>query len=254
MNDLCILLPIYKQNLYDYEQLSLYRLIDFCKTNNYLNNLLIICAENFDIDKFCNTYIEKFNIQNINYMTFNDKYFLSVNTFNNGILLSYQFYNNFDQKYIFTYQLDGYIFDNYFDYFINKDYEYIGGYVMPLFSHISKLGVGDGNIYMNGGISLRKPKFCQEAIANPIIQKYINGCEHILNQHILDEDYVYSCMYKKPVNALDSLAFSFNYTFAENAYEICGKHYPFCCHGIQKNQFLMKLINQYNKENNLTYF
>lgn len=255
MNDLCILLPLYKEDLLDYERLSLNRLLDFCKKNNYLKNLLLLIPNNFNIDSFIDKYIDICYLNDgIAYKTLDNKYFNSVVSFNNGVLLSYQFYGGFWQKYIFTYQLDGYIFDDYFQYFIDKDYDYIGGYVMPMFSHISLLDGYDNNIYMNGGISLRKTEYCKNVICNPKVQEKINGCEHILNQYIFDEDYIYSRYYESKVLPLDSIMFSYNHTFAENAYVINNFKYPFCCHGFNKNQFLMDLINKYNEENNLKYF
>ena len=260
MNNYCIVVFIYKNELYDYEQLSLLRITDFVIKNNLIDHTYFVMPNSFNFNEFLDKYMTPFDI-NIGYnsVTFYDYCFASVNAYNNLLMLNRQFYeyfiNNYD--YIFTYQLDGYIFDNQFEYFMEHDFDYIGGYNLPmncsLFSYKKYDNIdSEKHLLMNGGISLRKIKFCIETIENNyenIIQElYFDST----NSYLM-EDVFFSMFYKQNVSAIDSIRFSLHYSAAETHYAINNFNYPFCCHGFNKSIFLQKLIKKYNEEHNLDY-
>ena len=265
MNNKCVICVYnHKQNISKSEHLSLLRIFDFCIKNNLIDNLLFIIPQSFNVDLFISTYLLKFiNDNNIDdyqfrYIKYSDICFSSINAYNNMLVLNVNHYgdiSNYD--YILTYQLDGYIFDNELDYFLNKNYDYIGGYYLPVFSDRSKYNNYDNidtehHLSMNGGVSLKNIKFCIDSIKK-YYNDYLNGCEFNSVHSYLNEDTFFSLFYNTEVNALDSIRFSLNWAGAESHYAINNFKYPFCCHGINKSNFLMKLVEKYNKENNLNY-
>jgi len=264
MKNKCVICTyVYKQELSKTEHLSLLRLIDFCYKNNILDKLLINIPKSFDFNLFFNTYISKFfkdnNINSyINYIKYDDICFSSINAYNNMLLLSKNYYGDFcnDYDYMLIYQLDGYIFDNQLEYFLNKNYDFIGGYYLPLYTEFNKYNsyenIEEKHLLMNGGVSLKNIKFCIDCISN-YYNDYLKGCEFNNIHKYINEDTFFSMFYTIEVNAIDAIKFSLNWAGAETHYAINNFEYPFCCHGIDKNKFLMKLVEKYNKENNLNY-
>lgn len=266
MIDQCVICVIHhKQDLEKYEQLSLLRIIDFCCNNNLLNNLYLILPDNINLDKFWNNYInpilnDKQIYTNIKYWIFDKVVFSSLNAYNNMLSLNQNFYGNFinDYNYMLTYQLDGYIFDNQLEYFLNKEYDYIGGYYLPVYANLIKYNEYENintehHLIMNSGVSLKKLSFCIESIQQNY-KNFIEGIEfNNIHAYINDDDF-FSIFYTTEVNTLDSIRFSLNYSGAETHYAINNFQYPFCCHAFHKSRFLQKLIENYNKEHNLDYY
>ena len=261
---ICVI--IYKDTLYKFEQLSLLRIIDFCIKTNRLDDLTFIIpkliADNFD--EFCEKYINKFIIDNYNfshnftYISYPNICFNSVNAYNNMLMLSKNFYGDFinNYDYMLLYQLDGYIFDDHLNYFLEKEYDFIGGYYIPIYADILEYcefdNLDNHKILMNGGVSLKNLKFCIDII-NKYYDEFINGCEFNDVFKYINEDTFFSKFCTTNISAIESMNFSLNWLGAENNWCIIDYKYPFCCHGIDKNKFLMKLIENYNKEHNLNY-
>lgn len=99
-------------------------------------------------------FAEQTSIQ-FNYLSFNDRYFASVEGYNE-LLLSTIFYRSLEQySHILLYQPDAWVFKDELEQWCNKGYDYIGapwfeGFTYPVSTNI--IGVG------NGGFSLRTPK------------------------------------------------------------------------------------------------
>lgn len=266
-NRCCICVINYKTKLMDYEQLSLLRIIDFCIQSNRLGDLIFIMPTSNikTFDDFCETYINKFVndkfgiIYNFKFMHYDDDAFCSLNAYNNMLMLNKNFYGDFldSYDYMLIYQLDAYIFNDQLNYFLNENYDYIGGYYLPLYvdslkyNNFNNLST-EQHLIMNGGVSLKKISFCIDSITKHY-DKLIKGCEFNNVFSYINEDTYFSMFYETKVNAIESMKFSLNWAGAENYWAIINFDYPFCCHGIQHSQFLMKLIEKYNKENNLEY-
>lgn len=264
INECVICVINHKQDLQQYEQLSLLRIIDFCYTNNILHNLCLVLPNNMDINMFWSKYINPFLIDkhidnSISYLLLDHIAFSSLNAYNNMLSLSINFYGHFcgKYKYMLTYQLDGYIFDNQLEYFLNKQYDYIGGYYLPMYVNMMKYNEyenidSEHHLVMNSGVSLKKISFCIDSIKENYTN-CINGIEfNNVHSYINDDDF-FSMFYNTEVSAVDSIKFSLNYSAAETHYAINNFQYPFCCHAFHKSKFLQKLIDNYNKEHNLDY-
>ena len=267
MKKCAIYINICDDNLKDYEILSLNRIIDlYCNNDNY--DLLFHLPNTIDFNKLLNKYLDN----NIKTKCYNDNYknvlcykdnellFESVNAYNNMLSLNQNFYGNFVNyyNYMLTYQLDGYIFDNQLEYFLNKKYDYIGGYYLPVYANLIKYNEYENintehHLIMNSGVSLKKLSFCIESIQQNY-KNFIKGIEfNNIHAYINDDDF-FSMFYTTEVNTLDSIRFSLNYSGAETHYAINNFQYPFCCHAFHKSRFLQKLIENYNKEHNLDYY
>lgn len=265
-NRCCICVINHKTTLANFEQLSLLRIIDFCVQTNKLDDLIFVMSKsNVESFKdFCETYINKFTNDkfeisyNFNFIYYDDVCFSSLNAYNNMLMLNSNFYGDYSASYdyMLVYQLDGYIFDNQLDYFLDKNYDYIGGYYLPLYTHQLKYNsfnnLGERRLIMNSGVSLKKLSFCINSIGENYYD-LIEGCEFNNVFKYLNDDDFFSMFYNTEVSAIESIKFSLNWSGAENYWAIINFEYPFCCHGIQHSPFLMKLIEKYNKENNLDY-
>ena len=264
-NRCCICVINHKTTLADFEQLSLLRIVDFCIQTNKLDDLIFVLPKsNVESFKdFCDTYVNKFTNDkfgysyNFNFIYYDDICFSSLNAYNNMLMLSENFYGDYSASYdyMLVYQLDGYIFDNQLDYFLDKNYDYIGGYYLPMYcdrlAYKNFDNINDKHLLMNGGVSLKKISFCIDCIENNF--QNINGCDFDNIHSYMNEDAFFSMFYTTEVTALESIKFSLNWAAAESHYAINNFKYPFCCHGINKSNFLLKLVEKYNQENNLDY-
>ena len=266
-NRCCICVFNYKTKLMDYERLSLLRIVDFCTQSNRLDDLMFIMPKsNIEtFNDFCQTYINKFTndkygiIHKFKTVYYDDICFSSLNAYNNMLMLSENFYGDYSTSYdyMLVYQLDGYIFDNQLDYFLDKNYDFIGGYYLPLYvndlkyNNFNNLDV-ERQLIMNGGVALKKISFCLNALRMHY-SEFIEGCVFNNIFAYINEDTYFSMFYETKVDAIESMKFSLNWSGAENYWAIINFEYPFCCHGINKSKFLLKLIEKYNRENNLDY-
>jgi len=148
MKKVCIVVPVYKQNLNLFEKISLQQLL------NTLGNYPIYFVQP---DTIQINYGE-LNGYKYNICRFNKWYFQSTETYSE-LMLSPFFYERFlDYKYILVYQLDSFVFFEGLSDFCDMDYDYIGA---PQY-HIWKKGAVVGN----GGLSLRKTDAALKVTSN----------------------------------------------------------------------------------------
>lgn len=142
----CIVIPIYKEQLSDTEQLSLISL--YKKTNGY-NHTYLVCPKGMNISKYKNIY------PNIHTIEFDKSFFENIYTYSQ-LCVSYNFYNLFGiYDYMIIYQLDTYLFKDNLKDWVNMGYDYIGAPAYakgPILTNIK-----DPYLY-NGGFSIRKIK------------------------------------------------------------------------------------------------
>jgi len=154
----CIVIPIYHEDLFDYEVMSLKQCIKILNSNYkivfiYPNNINI-----FDI-------LNKYNI-NIKYLEDYDnirydyRYFDSIEAFNQLLFESdlYSILNDKKYKYTLLYELDAFIFYDNLKYWIDKNYDFIGSFGFTV--NINSLEDDTKFLPMNGGFSLRKIEYC----------------------------------------------------------------------------------------------
>lgn len=263
-----ILVWLWKYDLYDYEKISFRRLYDLYSSNeNYL--FIYIMPNGFDLDKFINQNIEPNKIiQDLSYdwIYLDEKYFKSSATYNIVCLDPYIYKTYKDTiEYIFICQFDAYIFNDQLEYWLNKKYDFIGGYGRPIniydYEKIQKslpehkILIDTNNLkykpLMNGGFSLRNTKYCLD-----IINKYWPDLYYSLEDSygcIIGEDTFFSLHINYNIPIIESIKFAYNSIIFEFEYPINNYEYPFGVHGINKSRYLKDLINQFNKENNLDY-
>jgi len=149
MSSVAIIIPVYKEKLSAYEEISLqqcYRIL-----GNY--KIQFVCPNKMKEGNF-----HQENKNNATFTFIEDKNFDSITSYNHMLLSVwfYEFFKNF--THILIYQLDCFVFQDDLMKWVAKDYSYIGA---PWFlgssnsSEINELvGVG------NGGFSLRNVKDC----------------------------------------------------------------------------------------------
>jgi hypothetical protein len=176
-NKYCIVIPIYKTKLNEYETLSLKQC---CKILlNY--HITFIAYKKLDCSEYikiiCNTGIS------FSFEYFNKIYFLDVSCYN-ALLLSYFFYKRFKKySYILIYQLDAYVFSDELDFWCRKGYDYIGAPWLRLSKEKTMPEFIDPPAVGNGGLSLRN--------VNSFIKK------HTLKFSILSFIHLFQFIYNK---------------------------------------------------------
>lgn len=229
--NIVITIPIYKQILNEQELNSLKQLLNIVK-NKY--NIFLICPEKLYIQHFNNILNYKFN-----YVVFNNEYFQSLTTYS-YLCETLQFYEIFkDYKYMFLYQLDGWIFSDNFDYFIEQNYDYYGSPWKAGNFEFSNDSVG------NGGVSLRK------------ISKFIEICKNI-NKHDITSKWLYSedLFFCKTIKEKEGNNFNiapseiamqfsidgnYEYWYKKNNYKL-----PMCTHKYTEKKIFFSNINNNN--------
>ncbi len=197
-----VLIPIYQEELNQYEKMSIYNTID---KFDGIYDIYYLIGNNFDINKF----FEKNNIETryqTNYYIFSHIEFNSISAYNT-LLLSQNFYETFIDKYnyILIVQTDAYVFDQFkLQNYINKGYNFIGApIIFP--NTLNRFSVFKRGIYYNGGLSLRNIKFCLDSLQD---KEYIN---YLYSYGYVDEDMVFSSfvqeLYPSPTY-LEALQFS----------------------------------------------
>lgn len=214
--EVAVVIPIYKLVLNRLEEISLQQALKV-----FLQYDIIIIAP------------EKLWIQNENSYycieRFPDKYFRSVETYND-LMLSVFFYERFlSYEYILIYQLDAFVFSDKLAYFTRQGYDYIGApWLYGTFQYIDKSHciwyVG------NGGLSLRK-------VTSFI--RILNEKKPLENDKILNEDMFFSTINNEYFSiAPKEIALQFSFErqvekcFAQNSFNL-----PFGCHAWGKYNF-----------------
>ncbi|WP_116170485.1 DUF5672 family protein [Pedobacter agri] len=244
-----IVIPIYKESLSVYEQISLEQCFRIFK------GLDIVAVKPVQLQ----TTDKRFT----KVITFENAYFENVFGYNR-LMLSSTFYAAFqDYPYILIYQLDAFVFSNQLDYWCSKKYDYIGA---PWFydkghqSTFKKLKEAfrsywhrrynikgkDGKPALdkqlnkmvgNGGFSLRKTdtffKICEKYKTQ--ITEYEDKENSIFN-----EDIFFSIELNRKTNTLKIPSYKEAVNFAietcpEIAIELTDGKLPFGCHAWEKN-------------------
>lgn len=219
--DVCIVIPIYKDNIKDpllYDEVeSIYHTIKLM--NKY--DIYFLCHPDLNI-----SFYKKFEKDNIYFKFFNYK---TVNEYSN-MCLNDEFYKMFlDYKYMLICQTDAYIFKDELLYWCNKGYDYIGALVLMDNNYFVVRGdenidnINKYNYIMNGGFSLRNIKSMYN-----ICFKYKEKLKDIT----FNEDYIICRYFKNELNMCDrenAIKFSAEtqtYAFYPKIYN----QLPFGCH------------------------
>jgi hypothetical protein len=143
-----VVIPIYK----NFDQLTKSEVASLRQVVVVLNKfkIIIVCPESVRVRDY-SSFSYDLGV-NLNYKFFDSKYFKGIGGYNK-LLMSTIFYKSFkNTELILIYQLDAWVFADELDYWISKNYDYIGA---PLFA-----GYGENEDYrfidgQNGGVSLR---------------------------------------------------------------------------------------------------
>lgn len=246
-SDVKIVIPVYRNTLNKFEQLSLRRCL------NVLGEypIVIVKPESLDFSYWTNLYPQ------CAVESFSDDYFTSIVAYNR-LMLSTEFYERFTNvKYILIYQLDAYVFADKLVQWVNKGYDYIGApwllkkkyhrWYYQLFLRLKTLSyklqgkpfsttiVGDK--VGNGGLSLRKV-----ASHIQILRKKAEKAHYFLQQSkrfaSFNEDVFWATQstFRYP-DYKEAALFSIE-SQPELAYEYTGGKNPFGCHGWSKERNL----------------
>ncbi len=212
-NDVIIVIPTYKEELSEFEQISLQQI------HNILNEYNIAFAAPDNLNFY---YGEQYSTHMIE--RFDAEYFADISGYNK-LMLSDEFYMRFAKySYILIAQLDAFIFSDKLLYFCNLGYDYIGApwihgtrYYKDVYNIIHYVG--------NGGLSLRKvDRFI----------KWIDKCKYILEPYIdeINEDVLISAYGKEFLKIAcfdDALQFSFDFD-PRGSYLLNNSELPFGIH------------------------
>lgn len=148
----CIVIPIHNVELNPYEEMSIYNIIDL-----YINkyDIKLIHKNNFDISNY-----KKFNLPLFEINEWEDNMSFDI------LSLKHYFYEYFlEYEYILISDTNSLILNDKLDYWISKNYDYIGA-----------LDILNNNYILNGNFSLRKTNV------------FINVCKFIENKIIFNKD------------------------------------------------------------------
>jgi len=179
--DICIVIPIHKPNLDPYEVISLNRCLDIL--NDY--NIFILTNYSDDIKQYIKINKKKYTfIFAYNWLNGIDSY--------NKMKIDIRFYELFnDYKYLLTYELDSYVFEDKLGYYCNLGYDFIGS---PFFQNLSYSSPGQNVVEgMNSGFSLRNIDSIKSVLGklkcHIFIAKIINKLYfgHLIRGHVFIE-------------------------------------------------------------------
>jgi len=145
-SEVCVVIPIYKEILNEFEVQSVLQCIKVL--SDY--SIHFVCPKGLDIG----FYNENFS-EIVNFTYFEKKYFEDLSGYNR-LMLSIGFYKAFDKyQYMLVYQTDCYVFRDELLDWVNKGYDYIGGIWFDDYHGNPDLGA---KLWYpgNGGFSLRK--------------------------------------------------------------------------------------------------
>ena len=243
-------IPIFKKTISQMEISSLECAIE--KLKEY--KIVVIAPESLDISLYKKKY------PTLSFEFFSDQYFDDLRGYNK-LMLSKEFYSRFIySKYILIYQLDAYIFKNDLEYWILKDYDYVGApwpkrkvYNNLLFKIYFKFTLFFTTLLRkpnrqeifekvgNGGFSLRKTEPHLKAVT--VYEREIREMLSKKRHHLYNEDVFFG--YR--VNNLGKMNFSIpdfkeslKFSFDKNP-ELCYKinqfQLPMGCHGWSKEKY-----------------
>ena len=167
MSDNClIVIPIYKDYLFDYEELSLKQCVKIFK-DKYKIVFIQPNIDTINVEKILKQYnIDLEYEYHYDILYFHERFFYSRDSYNTLLLIS----NIYDLlrsvinnvKYMLLYELDGFVFYDNLEYWINKNYDFIGSFS---FAYLDFYNTTNKNVFhMCGGVSLRNIDYCIDTI------------------------------------------------------------------------------------------
>ena len=216
-SDIVVVIPTYKEELSDFEKISLEQI---CRVLNEYN-IIFACPETLEInygEAYANCKIERFA----------DKYFADISGYN-MLMLSEIFYERFTEyTYILIAQLDAFIFEDSLLYFVNLGYDYIGApwihgirYYRDVYNIIHYVG--------NGGLSIRKVTSFINWLTNE--KAAINDYIGKINEDVLIA--AYGKDFLKIIPFQEALQFAFDFD-PKKSYQLNANRLPFGIHAWQK--------------------
>ena len=169
--NIAIVIPIYKPILSKFEQISLDRC--FKVLSKY--NIYFVLPTNLNTNFYKNRY------QNYKEIFFDNHYFENIEGYNK-LMLSSSFYDKFSvYKYILIYQTDCYVFEDNLKFWINKNYDYIGGIWFK--NYLLPKDEDDMWLAGNGGLSLRKvDTFKKVTKSKKYVESFFTVLSKLLNR------------------------------------------------------------------------
>jgi hypothetical protein len=260
----CIVVPVYKDKLSEFEIKSLKRCCVI------LGKYPIIFVTHNKLDCTVYNVICEENHISCKYEYFNKRYFSDVSCYN-ALLLSKKFYARFsDYEYMLIYQLDAYVFKDELEYWCKKGYDYIGAPWLRLNKSKTMPEFCDSPAVGNGGFSLRNIKkiVTVHSIKMSMVsfihlfQSYYNKISFKAQKYFLyfvpriflrsvlkvlkfafsehdnldNEDVKWSELLQKKgkvPSAIEAIKFSFE-NFPEYIYQLNNEKLPFGCHDWSK--------------------
>ncbi len=218
-----VVIPVYK------DQLTANEIRSFRQCLHVLGHypVMLVAPEHLDPDAYHQVAGKQLPV-----VRFADSCFVSVRAYSR-LLVSSGFYRRFaDYNYLLLYQLDAWVFRDELEYWMDKEYDYIGApwiVAPPLPSKRGLFNISDrlaGKVG-NGGFSLRKVR--AHLRWSPVIQL-------IFRLLPKNEDLLWTLFapFRKPV-AREALQFAFELEPAQS-FLLNNRQLPFGCHGWEKYQ------------------
>lgn len=257
MEEVIIVIPIYKENINKYELIALNRCI------KVLSKYKIVFCVPSDLN--LNKYPYSIKSEK-----FNSKYFDSIRSYNK-LMLSLEFYQRFSKyKYILIYQLDAYVFEDSLSIWLSSEYDYIGAPWITKFKNgriefKSKINEGYMRFIGNGGLSLRKVssfikilktkskivcdnmKYLNLPTFNNVYRKIFNNysiinIKDLINNYPRNEDLFWGIdapiIFKKFKTPTPEVALKFSFECdPAGMYKLNNHVLPFGCHGWRKYDY-----------------
>lgn len=208
---------IHTNTLKDYEMVSLRHLLTYLK----------------DYDKFLVVpKRSKLSIKGFERKEFDKEYFESIMG-NSKLCVSEEFYNAFkDYDYLLTHHFDALVFKNELEYWINKEYDYIGApWLKEVFPSLENSEIG------NGGFSLRKISSFLKVLEKISWGKNPDFFNRLFKQEAEDRYWGVrvpkAFPWFKVAPPLEALKFAFE-TGPRTCLQLNNNQLPFGCHGFNK--------------------
>lgn len=244
MNQVVIIIPLYKETLTPLEEKALIQCLSVLKDHP----IVIVAPQTLKTDSIQ----KKYNIDKVE--RFDDAFFKGIAGYN-SLLLNTLFYERFlEYKYMLIYQLDAYVFKDLLLEWCKKDYDYIGApwlkkpiYNLPLIStylsllhkyRIKNNKLSKQSLYNkvgNGGVSLRKIESHYKATIaykEKIIFYLKQERSHFYNEDVFWATEVYEFSYP---DFMEALKFSFD-KYPAYCFQLNNNELPFVCHAWYKRK------------------
>lgn len=252
LQQFCIAIPVYKEDLTIIEELSLRRLHNTLKDKS---NVYAFCPIELNLDKYREIFPE------LKAMEFEPENFTSIDAYSH-LCMKYEFYDAFSEyEYMLIYQLDCYLVKDAIGWWCDKGYDYVGAPILVPHSDWQNFSVdNEGNITRftpvvgNGGLSLRKINTFK-FLTNPneeLRQRYKITDDKIKDVHYED---VYFCVELNNLYEIEMpswkdamhFAIDMNPDIAYDKYEMKGL--PIGIHAFEKNMpFWRDKVDDFNND------